>query len=33
MRNYQFILLERVSHFRTVSKTVTIPKDLGRRCD
>jgi hypothetical protein len=27
--NYRFILLVRVSHFRSVSKTVSIPKDLG----
>jgi hypothetical protein len=25
--NYQFILLERASHFRSVSKTVSIPED------
>jgi hypothetical protein len=31
--NYWFILLVRESHFRSVSKTVFIPKDLGHRCD
>jgi hypothetical protein len=31
--NYQFILPVRASHFRSVSKTVSIPEDLGRRCD
>jgi hypothetical protein len=31
--NYQFILLMRASHFRSVSKTVPIPEDLGHRCD
>jgi hypothetical protein len=27
--NYWFILPVRVSHFRSVSKTISIPKDLG----
>jgi hypothetical protein len=27
--NYQFILPMRASHFRFVSKTVSIPEDLG----
>jgi hypothetical protein len=31
--NYQFILPMGVSHFRSVSKTVSIPQDLGHRCD
>jgi hypothetical protein len=31
--NYRFILQVRESHFRSVSKTVSIPEDLGRRCD
>jgi hypothetical protein len=31
--NYQFILPTRASHFRSVSKTVSIPEDLGRRRD
>jgi hypothetical protein len=31
--NYQFILLARASHFRSVSKTVSIPEDLGHQCD
>jgi hypothetical protein len=31
--NYRFILLVRASYFRSVSKTVSIPKDLGHRCD
>jgi hypothetical protein len=31
--NYQFILPVRVSHFRSVSKTVSIPEDLGHQCD
>jgi hypothetical protein len=31
--NYQFILLMRVSHFRSVSKTIYIPEDLGCQCD
>jgi hypothetical protein len=31
--NYQFILLARASHFRSTSKTVSIPEDLGCRCD
>jgi hypothetical protein len=31
--NYRFILLMRASHFRSVSKTVSIPNDLGRQCD
>jgi hypothetical protein len=28
--NYRFILSVRASHFRSVSKTVSIPEDLGR---
>jgi hypothetical protein len=31
--NYQFILQVRASHFRSVSMTVSIPEDLGHRCD
>jgi hypothetical protein len=31
--NYQFILLVRASHFRSVSKTISIPEDLGHRRD
>jgi hypothetical protein len=31
--NYQFILPARVSHFRSMSKTFSIPEDLGHRCD
>jgi hypothetical protein len=31
--NYRFILLVRASHFRSLSKTVYIPEDLGCRCD
>jgi hypothetical protein len=31
--NYQFILPARASRFRSVSKTISIPEDLGRRCD
>jgi hypothetical protein len=31
--NYRFILPVRASHFRSVSKTVSIPKDLGHRCN
>jgi hypothetical protein len=31
--NYQFILPARASHFRYVSKTVSIPEDLGHQCD
>jgi hypothetical protein len=31
--NYQFILPVRASHFRSVSKTISISKDLGHRCD
>jgi hypothetical protein len=27
--NYRFILLMRASHFRYVSKTISIPEDLG----
>jgi hypothetical protein len=30
--NYWFVLPVRASHFRSVSKTVSIPKDLGHRC-
>jgi hypothetical protein len=28
--NYRFILPARASHFRSVSKTISIPEDLGR---
>jgi hypothetical protein len=31
--NYPFILPVRASHLRFVSKTVSIPEDLGHRCD
>jgi hypothetical protein len=31
--NYRFILSVRVSHFRSVSKTVSIPEYLGHQCD
>jgi hypothetical protein len=31
--NYLFILPARASHFRFVSKTISIPKDLGHRHD
>jgi hypothetical protein len=31
--NYRFILPVRASHFRSVSKTVSILEDLGCRCD
>jgi hypothetical protein len=31
--NYRFILPMRALHFSSVSKTISIPKDLGRRCD
>jgi hypothetical protein len=31
--NYWFILPVRVSHFRSVSKTISIPEDLGYQCD
>jgi hypothetical protein len=31
--NYWLILLARALRFRSVSKTVSIPKDLGHRCD
>jgi hypothetical protein len=31
--NYPFILPVRASHFRYISKTVSIPKDLGHRWD
>jgi hypothetical protein len=31
--NYQFVLLARASHFRSVSKTISVPEDLGHRCD
>jgi hypothetical protein len=31
--NYRFILPVRASHFRSVSKTVSIPKDLDCCCD
>jgi hypothetical protein len=30
--NYRFILPARASHFRSVSKTISIPEDLGHRC-
>jgi hypothetical protein len=33
VRYYQFILPVRMLHFRSVSKTVSIAEDLGRRCD
>jgi hypothetical protein len=31
--NYQFILSARASHFRSMSKTVSIPKNLGHWCN
>jgi hypothetical protein len=31
--NYRFTFVARASHFRSVSKTVFIPKDLGHRRD
>jgi hypothetical protein len=31
--NYQFILPARASYFRSVSKAISIPEDLGHRCD
>jgi hypothetical protein len=31
--NYRIILQERVSHFRSMSKIVSILEDLGHRCD
>jgi hypothetical protein len=31
--NYRFIFPVRASHFRSVGKTVSIPKDLGDQCD
>jgi hypothetical protein len=31
--NYRYILPVRASHFRSVRKTISIPKDLGHRCD
>jgi hypothetical protein len=31
--NYRFILPARASHFQSMIKTVSIPEDLGRRCD
>jgi hypothetical protein len=31
--NYQFVLLARASHFRYVRNTISIPEDLGHRCD
>jgi hypothetical protein len=31
--NYQFSLPVRASHFRSVSKTISIPEDSGHRCD
>jgi hypothetical protein len=31
--NYRLVLPVRVSHFRSVTKTISIPEDLGRRCD
>jgi hypothetical protein len=30
---YRFILLVRASHFRPVSKNISIHEDLGHRCD
>jgi hypothetical protein len=30
---YMFILLVRASHFKSVSKTISIPDDLGCQCD
>jgi hypothetical protein len=30
---YRFILSVRASHFRHVSKTISISEDLGRQCD
>jgi hypothetical protein len=31
--SYQFILLARASHFRSMCKTISIPEDLGHRCN
>jgi hypothetical protein len=31
--NYRFILSARALHLRSVKKTVSIPEDLGCRCD
>jgi hypothetical protein len=31
--NYRFILLARASYFRSVSKAISIPEDLGHRRD
>jgi hypothetical protein len=31
--NYRFILPMRASHFRSVSKTISILEDLGHWCD
>jgi hypothetical protein len=31
--NYWFVLPVRASHFRSVSKTVSIPEDVGHRCE
>jgi REP element-mobilizing transposase RayT len=31
--NSWFILSARASHFRSVRKTISIPEDLGHRCD
>jgi hypothetical protein len=31
--NYRFVLSVRASHFRPGSKTISIPEDLGYRCD
>jgi hypothetical protein len=31
--SYRFILQARASHFRSMSKTISIPNDLSRRCD
>jgi hypothetical protein len=31
--NYQFIYPVRVSHFRSMSKTISITEDLGCQCD
>jgi hypothetical protein len=31
--NYRFIQLAGASHFSSVRKTISIPEDLGHRCD
>jgi hypothetical protein len=31
--NYRFVLSVRASHLRPGSKTISIPEDLGYRCD